>query len=274
MATSLLIKIKNTGAPKYRVFYRKYGTDDPYAGGTAITATAAPAEFTEYSVIGIESYRYEWYIVTICADGSESVGSQLFYSKPCLGPTGINAYKNGNNFIVQYTLPITIGRFRLRVEYPNGGSLVTNYIADQTGQVTVPIPSNVYGDYLFSISSICNIDTDFISEYTSDVLVEVPNPSICGAPTIGNAELLSFTSGEQTWRFTLGSNTSTVKVYIDNTTLNTNNTLTQAVTSGHIDVPLPRGPVQYDYFVTIYNICGVGQDNVGDSYTIGVTANV
>lgn len=274
MATSLLIHIKNTGAPAYRVFYRKAGSNDPYAGGDLVTAAAVPAQFTDYSVIGVDAFRYEWYIVTVCADGTESVNSQLFYSRACPVPTGLNVYTSGNNFIVQYSLPVTVGRFRLRIEYPNGGQLNNNYIADQTGQVIIPKPSGVYGDFLFSIASICNLDTDFISEFLSDVLVEVLNPSVCIAPTILNYSTVSTASNEETIRFFLGGYTSTVRIYINNTTTNTNNTLTQTVIAGTIDVPLSRSSVIYAYQITIFNICDVGQDNLGDMESISIPANV
>jgi len=271
MATSLLIKITNTGAPKYKVYYRKKGTNDPWAGGQEINAT--PGAYTETSIIGIDAYTYEVYVVTICADGSESENSAIFYSRPCKPPLGLNVYRQSGNFIVQYSLPTTVGRFRLKISYPNGGSSQTDYVADQTNQLTIPIPPNNYGDYTFTIASICNIDTEWISDFMSEVLVEVSDPSICGAPSIQDVSQISLTSQERTMRFVLGGYTSTVKVYINNTTTNTNSTLTQAVTSGHVDIPLPRGSVVYNYQVTVYNICGVGQDNLGDTESIEVAAN-
>jgi len=268
----LLFTINNTGAVSYDMFYRIRNTTDPWNGPHHAVATPGPT--TQLSIIGVPPNDYEAYVISNCANGSSSGPTDSFFSAPnCQAPVAMNATFNAGIFTVTYAVAPSVGSVQLQVQYPNGGTFNHIYNVASPFEITIPQPVGLYGDYLFSIRSVCNQDSGWTSAYNSPVLVETVNPSPCTPPSINNTTVIATTAAAVTYRFELGGYTSSVRVVIDNNTTSGQQILTQAVVSNHVDIALVKGSVNYNYTVSIFNLCDAGADNIGDSESVVVPSS-
>ncbi|MFX1709078.1 hypothetical protein PV783_34240 [Chitinophaga sp. CC14] len=273
MAGILQGKIQNKGAKTYKVYYRKKGTGDPWAGGVEFPASSG--EFTTILFNDVPAGQYESYVISICADGSTSVDSPLFYSQLCERPTSFTVTERATDFLVEYGLPGLVTVFNIRMELPNGGIQDRIYTADGTGQVIIAKPANTYGDFIFSMRSVCNQSGQWYSDYSNSVLINLPQPSGCPPPVVSTSARIATSSGGDTWRITLASNTTSVRVVTTNTTTGAQpQTTNQPVTGNYIEIFLPRGSINYNYTVDVYNVCAVGTDTIGDGTEIMVPASI
>lgn len=265
--------IYGTGALSYDIFYRVKDSTGPWLSGGSVTAEPSPATITPFSIIGVDPNEYEFYYITHCSNGEISVASNTFYSTPtCTSPLSFNVNQVGSNFQINYTVPGTIGTVNLQVEYPNGGTLNQNYSVTSPGQIIIPVPSGQYGDYTFSLRSVCNADSGWFSPFGNSVLITTINPGPCPPPQITTYQLINVTTTIATYRFFMAGYTPSVRVVLTNNTLGSQQTYTQAITSNYFDLPIPRGSVDYNYSVGVYNICTIGVDNIGDVVSFQVTA--
>lgn len=271
----LFHNIRNTGALQYTVFYRLRGSLGPWTNGGTFDATAPPAEFTEISIEDVPANEYEIYYVSVCEDGLLSDPSEIFYSTPiCPVPMALNVIEQADSFLVQYTLPPNVAQFNLQVLYPNGGTFNQVLPVESSGEYLLPKPAGVFGDFTFQIRSVCNVGTGWYSPFTNQVLITVPDTTECPAVTITGAARIGTSVGSDTWRFTLGGYTSSVRVVITNTTTGgPQQILTQAVTDNFIDVPLVKSSVDYIYQVQVFNLCTGATDFIGDEIVVTVFAN-
>lgn len=266
--------IYNTGAVSYDIFYRIKGSSGPWLNGGNVTATASPAITTPFTIQGVVPQEYEFYYISHCANGEISGSSNTFYSTPtCDPPLSFNVNQVGNNFVVDYTVPPTVGMVNLEVEYPNGGSLNQNYGITNPGQITIPVLVGQYGDYTFSLRSVCNADSNWYSDFSNSVLITTVNPGPCPPPEIVSFSPINVTQTQVTYRFIMSGYTPTVRVVLTNNTTSSQQNFTQTITSNYFDLPMPRGTVDYNYSVAVFNICTVGVDNIGDIVNVLVTAS-
>jgi hypothetical protein len=261
------------GAQSYDIFYRVRGSSGPWLSGGSVVAAAEPNN-TEYTIQNIAPNEYEIYYISHCQNGEESVPSDTFYSSPtCQQPRGFNVTQSGNNFVIVYTVPSSVGMVNLRIEYPNGGTFDQNYGVSQLGTITVPIPAGQFGDFTFSLRSVCNEDSGWYSPYMNSIEMTIANPAVCPAPVINDYLVISVSLTEIIYRFTLGSATSSVRVVLTNNTTGNQQFYQPSLIDGKVDVPLAVGSVAYNYTVAFFNICSAGTDNIGDLTNILVAAN-
>lgn len=273
MASDLTGNIYNTGALSYVIFYRVKGTSGPFLNGGTVTAVPSPAIVTPFTIQDVAPNEYEFYFVSNCANGEVSDPSDTFYSVPvCQPPLGFNVQISGNNFIINYSVPQSIGIINLQILYPNGGNLNQNYNVASPGSITVPVPPGQFGDYTFSLRSVCNEASGWFSNFTNPVLITTTNPSPCTPPIIGSYVLINTTSAALTYRFALTGYTPSVRVVITNNTTGGQQILTQAVINNYFDTDLIIGLVDYNYTVQVFNLCTVGTDSQGASANILVPA--
>lgn len=264
--------IYNTGALSYHIFYRVKGTNDPFLDSGEIAAVAGPT--TPYSIIGLPPQEYEYYISSECLGDIPSVNSTTFYSTPvCPAIGSFNAVISGSNFIITYSVPSNVGIVNLLVEYPSGGTLNQNYNVDGTGQITIPIPPGQFGDFQFTLRSVCNTASAWYGPYSSPVLLTTTDPTPCTPPVITNFSLSSSNLAADVYQFVLSNYTPSVRVVIDNNTTGTQQIVTQVVTSDSFDLSLVRGSIDYNYTVSVFNLCVIGTDFTGDFANILVTAS-
>jgi hypothetical protein len=272
--SNLTGNIYNTGAISYDIFYRVKGSNGPWLSGGNVLATVSPAITTPFSIMGIDPQEYEYYFISHCTNGEESVASDTFYSTPiCAAPLSFNVNQVGSNFVIDYTVPQSIGQVNLQVLYPNGGTLNQNYGVTNPGQITIPVLSGQYGDYTFSLRSVCNVASGWYSPFANDVLITTINPGPCPPPVIVSFSAINVTTTMVTYRFIMEGYTPTERVVLTNNTTGSQQTFTQTLTSNYFDLPIPRGTVDYNYSVAVFNICTVGVDNIGDIINLVVTAS-
>lgn len=272
--SNLTGNIYNTGAVSYDIFYRVKNSNGPWLSAGNVAALPSPAITTPFSIMGVEPQEYEFYYISHCANGEISGASNTFYSFPtCDAPLSFNVNQVGGNFVVDYTVPPAVGMVNLQVEYPNGGTLNQNYGITNPGQITIPLLSGQYGDYTFSLRSVCNAASNWYSPFANDVLITTINPGPCPPPVIVSFAVINTTLTQVTYRFIMEGYTPSVRVVLTNNTTGSQQTFTQTITSNYFDLPIPRGTVDYNYSVAVFNICTVGVDNIGDIVNILVTAS-
>jgi hypothetical protein len=267
--------VYNTGALTYHVYYRVIGTSGPWLDGGIITADPSPAIKTAFTISDVAPNQYEYYFSSICTGDIPSVNSNTFYTDPaCPVPLSFNVNLSGSNFIVSYTVPGNVGLLNLFVQYPNGGTLSQNYSVTPAGTITIPVPSGQYGDYTFQIRSVCNETSPWFSAFINTVIITTTNPSPCTPPEIIDDVKTASSPAADTYRFTMGGYTPSVRVVINNNTTGTQQILTQVIVDNYFDISLIRGTIDYNYTVQVFNLCTIGIDSVGDSVNIIVPVTV
>jgi hypothetical protein len=273
MASDLTGKIYNDGAASYDIFYRVKGSTGPWIPGGNVVAAPSPALLTLFTIQDVPPNEYEFYFISRCANGEVSGQSTTFYSTPvCAAPLSFNAVLQGSNFVITYTVPSSVGLVELLIEYPNGGTFDQNYGVTSPGQITVPVPAGQWGDYTFTMRSVCNVASGWYSPWFNPVLITTQNPGACPPPEIVQTAIINTTPTTITYRFTMAQYTPSVRVVVTNNTTGSQQNYNQPVTSNYFDVPLTRGNVVYNYSVGVYNLCTTGVDNTGDVINLAVPA--
>jgi hypothetical protein len=132
---------------------------------TSSPATIATVPNGQYSVLSRPIYND----LRVCEEAERVTAA-------CPGLISVNAYINGGNLIIQYVAPSDVPQVRFTVSYPNGGSTIRQVVNDGN-DVAVALPSNLYGDFSVSGQSVCDPDTGFYSEASTQVTVSRSNIS-------------------------------------------------------------------------------------------------
>jgi len=96
----------------------------------------------------------------------------------CSGIIAFNAVLdiyNPNQIDVTYTADNSLGNIQWNVGYPNGG--FANGIIANGDYLTIPIPSNVYGNYTVTLQAVCDIATGWIGQPTNAIVILKATPT-------------------------------------------------------------------------------------------------
>lgn len=169
----------------------------------SVPVMISAGEFTSSPAViayGIPAGQYLIETTPIYADLRSCVPENM-YTEPCEGLISINAYITSGNLVTEYQAPSQVPKVRITVNYPNGGSSIANYV-NNGNNITIPLPSNVFGDFQISGQSICDESSGFYSPPSSSVTVTRSSTNV----TITNtATGISITSVNNLTGFTLPS---------------------------------------------------------------------
>lgn len=126
---------------------------------------------------GIDNGQYQVEATPIYADG-RVCDPYVTYTPTCTPITSINGYIQGGNLIVQYSAPYQLPKVRITVLYPNGGSYIANYV-NNGNDITIPLPTNVFGSFTLSGQGVCDENTQFYSAASTSVSISNnANPTV------------------------------------------------------------------------------------------------
>lgn len=141
--------------------------------------TVSPNFTTSPSVVAqnVDNGQYQMGVLPIYAD-LRSCTIEYVYTPQCDPLVSISAYIQSNNLIVQYLAPSSVAKVRIKVDYPNGGTNVDNYV-NSSSDIVIALPDNVNGDFFVSGQSVCDEDSGFYSIGSNQVVVtRNANPTI------------------------------------------------------------------------------------------------
>jgi hypothetical protein len=126
------------------------------------------------------------YIIQNVNNGQYNVGVTANYASGISCPevmqttpacSGINAFSVSfvsGNFVVSYAT--TSAYVILNISYPNGGSYSAQYA--NGASISVAPPLSVYGAFSFTLTPVCDVDTNFIGQPTAPAVVTLQGSSL------------------------------------------------------------------------------------------------
>jgi hypothetical protein len=94
----------------------------------------------------------------------------------CTGVTALSAILSGSDFVISYVADTSVPFVQVNISYPNGGSASSQY-ANDGNDITIPVPTDVFGTYSITLSPVCDPDTGWIGAPTAPVTVVVTESS-------------------------------------------------------------------------------------------------
>lgn len=171
---NLGVRFNHPSAIATRVRYARVDNTNVPAWVTVFpNPTTSPAILAQ----NIDNGQYQIEMTPIYADGRICTPT-IVYTSGCAGLISINAYIQSGNLIVEYLAPSDVPKVRITVDYPNGGSFDANYV-NNGNDISIPLPTNVNGDFFVYGQSICDESTGFYSTRSNAVTVtKNSNPSL------------------------------------------------------------------------------------------------
>jgi hypothetical protein len=202
----LKVQILNNGSTYYKIAYRIAGSGAPFVY-KQIPATPGKSTFVCFQAV---EKQYEVSVIAVCGPNNESDPVNVL-SPACPAATLFNVIREGNNFHVTYAFPVSVNKFNLKIDYPNNGTY--NQIHDvTTGELFVPVPPGVFGDFIFSIRSVCSEANNFYGAFSGQVIVNVPLP-VSGCPMVKSLVISNVTDTTATITIEKPDDTSGVSAY-------------------------------------------------------------
>lgn len=140
-----------------------------------------------YTINDVPDGQYIVGITPIYADGRKC-SEVITNTPPCIAINSFSAvlFVGGspviNEIIINYSATTNIPYVRVNINYPNGG--LFSQIYTNTGSTITIIPPNLlFGDYIITMTPVCNLATGFFGAPTAPAIVNIPEPPICSCPS-------------------------------------------------------------------------------------------
>lgn len=173
MAKNLAIKLSDPVATSATI---KYARIDNNSNPTYTNVSPNPTVTPEVKTITVFTNKpdgqYRIVATPIRPDGIKC-DEQVLITPACAAPLSIYAHFDGSgNIVVQWNTDALIPKTRIKINYPNGGSTVQDFVNSSSSMsVTINPPVGITGTFTISAQSICNANSMFLSAFTSSVSI-------------------------------------------------------------------------------------------------------
>jgi hypothetical protein len=167
---NLIITFSNQGQSSNTISYARVDNTNTPVYTTLTGVTTSPL-----IIQNVPDGQYNIIITPVYADG-RVCGSTNYNTPACTGIISFSAILSSGNIYIVYTANVSLPFIQVNINYPNGGSFSQQYASAGSGNISIPAPAGVYGNFSVTLQPVCDQTSGFLGLATAPAIVTIPPP--------------------------------------------------------------------------------------------------